>query len=193
MEPLIKSGAERFAKGVLWTKNTMNSNHLAMPCSKTSRTLPKHNVSNLKPFNSKGVPSGQANYQVAKAWQIRENFSEGMPLAKDLFAANASEALHLFYRWTKNALNKQIKEVSKVVAPKVQRTPWEDPFGKMFKNHTSGVVEALIHSLSNAMAAPKGSLWEKIKWKNTGNQTGSKRIQNLPKLQKCYPLLPRQP
>ena len=28
-------------------------------------------------------PSGQANYQVAKAWQIRENFSEGMPFQRN--------------------------------------------------------------------------------------------------------------
>ena len=32
--------------------------------------------------------------------------------------------------------------------------------------------------------------WEKIKWKNTGNQAGSKRIQNLRKLQKYYPIIP---
>lgn len=92
----------------------------------------------------------QANYQVAKAWQIRENF-------KDLFAANASEALHLFYRWTKDALDKHIKEVSKVV--------------KMFKTHTSGVVEALIHSLSNAMAERLNGKIQEIKLAARGYRT----------------------
>ena len=38
--------------------------------------------------------------------------------------------------------------------------------------------------------AERYGLREKIKWKNTGNQAGRKRIQNLRKLQKCYSLLP---
>ena len=78
-------------------------------------------------------------------------------MAKDLFATNASEALHLFYRWTKDALNKQIKEVSKVV--------------EMFKNHTSGVVEALIHSLSNAMAERLNGKIQEIKLAARGYRT----------------------
>jgi len=74
-----------------------------------------------------------ANYQVSKAWQVRENF-------KDLFKQKPgkAEGFALFTQWTQNALGKGIKEVSKVI--------------KTFKDHLAGVVNALVYTASNGMA-----------------------------------------
>lgn len=73
-----------------------------------------------------------SNYEVAKAWTIRENF-------KSLFGERSQEeAFVLFSQWCEDALRKGIKEVNKVV--------------KTFKNHLSGVVNALVIAFNNAMA-----------------------------------------
>ena len=72
-----------------------------------------------------------ANHEVAKAWQVRENF-------KDLFASNTHEAFPLYMKWASDAANKGMKEVSKVV--------------EMFHAHMKGVLNALVCNFSNAMA-----------------------------------------
>jgi transposase len=73
-----------------------------------------------------------ANYQVSKAWRVRENF-------KDLFySQNKHDGVEFFCKWAGDALNRQIKEVAKVV--------------DMFISHLSGVVNALVYTYSNAMA-----------------------------------------
>ncbi len=74
-----------------------------------------------------------ANFQVAKAWHIRENF-------KDLFGCsnNEVEAQSIFENWIQDSYQKCIKEVNKVI--------------EMFVRHAGGVVNALITNLNNAMA-----------------------------------------
>ncbi|MBS1936273.1 MAG: ISL3 family transposase [Bacteroidetes bacterium] len=72
-----------------------------------------------------------ANHEVAKAWQVRENF-------KDLFASSTHEAFPLYMKWASDAVNKGMNEVSKVV--------------EMFHAHMNGVLNALVCNFSNAMA-----------------------------------------
>lgn len=74
-----------------------------------------------------------ANYEVSKAWQVKENF-------KALFnlEANRTDAFVLYMRWAQESYHRGIKEISKVV--------------NMFDNHMRGVVSALLQTFSNAMA-----------------------------------------
>ena len=74
-----------------------------------------------------------ANYQVSKAWHIRENF-------RDLFGCsnNEMEAKCIFQNWIQDSYSKCIKEVNKVI--------------EMFVRHAGGVINALITNLNNAMA-----------------------------------------
>lgn len=74
----------------------------------------------------------EGNYEVARAWTIRENF-------KSLFTERYKEdAIILFSQWCTDTLRKGIKEVNKVV--------------DTFKNHITGVVNALVVAFNNAMA-----------------------------------------
>ncbi len=73
----------------------------------------------------------EANYEVSKAWQVRENF-------KDLFSSETASGFILYARWAADSLRKKMTEVTKVV--------------EMFNNHMRGVVNALILNFSNAMA-----------------------------------------
>ena len=71
-----------------------------------------------------------ANYEVSKAWQVRENF-------KDLFSVNEASGFILYTRWASNSLRRNIKEITKIVT--------------MFNNHIKGVVNALTTNFNNAM------------------------------------------
>lgn len=72
------------------------------------------------------------NYEVTKAWGVRENF-------RSLFAENTKQdAFILFSQWCSNAIRAKISEIDKVVTT--------------FKNHISGVINAMVKNLNNAMA-----------------------------------------
>ena len=72
-----------------------------------------------------------ANHEVAKAWQVRENF-------KSLFSSNPQEVFGLYMKWASDATHRNMKEVTKVV--------------DMFHAHLKGVINALVTTFSNAMA-----------------------------------------
>jgi transposase len=73
-----------------------------------------------------------ANFEVSKAWLIREDF-------KEIFkSANMEEAVGLFWKWGASAINANIQEMTKIA--------------KMFNNHIVGVCNAMVETLSNAMA-----------------------------------------
>jgi transposase len=93
-----------------------------------------------------------ANYEVSKAWQVKENF-------KDLFniETNKVNAIMLFIRWVQTSIHKQIKEVTKVV--------------EMFDNHFSGVVNALVSTFNNAMAERLNGKIQEIKTIGRGYRT----------------------
>ncbi len=86
----------------------------------------------------------QANYQVSRAWQIRENFKSLFNIEKDEDAA-----FRLLIRWIQNSLNKDIKEINKVI--------------NMFKKHLIGVTNALISTFTNAMAERLNGKIQEIK------------------------------
>lgn len=91
-----------------------------------------------------------ANYEVSKAWQVRENF-------KDLFSSGKLLAWSLFNRWTADAIRRGIKEIDKVV--------------EMFNNHVSGVVNALLNNLTNAMAERLNGKIQELKTVGRGYRT----------------------
>ena len=92
-----------------------------------------------------------ANYQVSKAWQIRENF-------KDTFHSNnMEEAVKLFCNWGAYVLGSNIKEMIKVA--------------KIFNNHLKGVCNAMVESFSNAMAERLNGKIQEIKTVARGYRT----------------------
>ncbi|REG82294.1 ISL3 family transposase [Algoriphagus antarcticus] len=91
-----------------------------------------------------------ANYEVSKAWQVRENF-------KDLFSCGKLFAWTLYNKWTADSKRKNIKEIDKVV--------------ETFNNHISGVVNALIMNLSNAMAERLNGKIQELKTVGKGYRT----------------------
>ncbi len=74
----------------------------------------------------------KVNYEVSRAWQVKENF-------RDIFGCQSTDqATHLVLQWISNSKNTKIKEIIKVV--------------DMFANHLSGVINAMAETFSNAMA-----------------------------------------
>lgn len=74
----------------------------------------------------------EADYDVSKLWQVREDF-------KEMFAgASVEQGGEVFKRWRKAALETGIKEIKEVV--------------ETFAGHLAGVVNGMITGLSNAMA-----------------------------------------
>lgn len=92
----------------------------------------------------------EANYEVSKAWQVRENF-------KDLFSSGKLFAWLLFNRWTADAKRRKIKEIDKVV--------------EMFNKHVSGVVNVILTNLTNAMAERLNGKIQELKTVGRGYRT----------------------
>ncbi len=85
----------------------------------------------------------KANYEVSKAWRVKENF-------RDIFGCqNLNEATTLMIHWISSSIRTQIKEIIKVV--------------EMFKNHIIGVTNAMVESFSNAMAERLNGKIQEIK------------------------------
>lgn len=97
----------------------------------------------------------QSNYQVGKAWEVRENF-------KDLFDKeyDKESAFILFMRWAKSSKDFMIKETTKIV--------------EMFKNHLQGVINALITTFNNAMAERLNGKIQELKTAGRGYRTFEK-------------------
>ncbi len=73
-----------------------------------------------------------SNYETSRAWAIKENF-------RDIFECSSKEeAISLVMQWVSNALQSNIKEITKVI--------------ETFKNHISGIINAMVKTFSNAMA-----------------------------------------
>jgi transposase len=91
-----------------------------------------------------------ANYEVSIAWQVRENF-------KELYSKGKVLATLSFWEWANDAIDRNIKEIDKVV--------------EMFINHLSGVVNALLINLSNAMAERLNGKIQELKTIGRGYRT----------------------
>jgi transposase len=73
-----------------------------------------------------------ANYEVSRAWQIKENF-------RDILFYQTSERARTLYRmWRQDALNAKIKEIDEVI--------------KVFDRHEKGIINAIITGANNARA-----------------------------------------
>lgn len=73
-----------------------------------------------------------ANYEVSRAWMVRENF-------KSIFKnGSQKESGRIFQQWHESVKTTGIKEVIKVA--------------EMFKSHLSGVLNAMTTTITNAMA-----------------------------------------
>jgi transposase len=94
----------------------------------------------------------KANYEVGKAWQVRENFRD--MIFKETKKENS---FMLFMKWARDATNKKIKEVDKVV--------------NMFQDHLGGVVNALIYTFNNAMAERLNGKIQELKSVGRGYRT----------------------
>ena len=84
-----------------------------------------------------------ANYEVSRAWLIKENF-------RDILKRNTSEnTLALFYLWKQNAKNANIKEIDEVVA--------------LFERHEKGITNAIKTGANNARAERLNGSIQEIK------------------------------
>ena len=73
-----------------------------------------------------------ANYEVSRAWRVKENF-------RAIFdCENLQEASSLIIQWISNAIQSKIKEITKVV--------------ETFKSHLRGIINAMMNTFTNAMA-----------------------------------------
>lgn len=73
-----------------------------------------------------------ANYEVSRAWRVKENF-------RDIFGCETKEeATHLVIQWFRDAYRTNIKEINKVI--------------ETFKSHLRGIINAMVKTFSNAMA-----------------------------------------
>ncbi len=91
-----------------------------------------------------------ANYEVSKAWQIRENF-------KNLFSSNKDSGFALYSRWASDSTKRKINEMTKVV--------------DMFNNHLNEVINALIYDFNNGMAERLNGKIQELKTVARGYRT----------------------
>jgi len=91
------------------------------------------------------------NYEVARAWQVREDFRAMFGLQ------SIGEAISLFIKWGASVLRNNIKEMVKVA--------------KMFNAHLKGVCNALVQGFSNAMAERLNGKIQEIKATARGYRT----------------------
>ena len=109
----------------------------------------KENLTDKQQIIFEHIQAG--NYQVSKAWRVRENF-------KAIFnSENLEHAFSLFIKWGASVLRTNIKELVKVA--------------KMFNKHIKGVINALTTSFSNAMAERLNGKIQEIKTAARGYRT----------------------
>lgn len=95
-----------------------------------------------------------ANYQVSRAWQIKENFRDIQ------FRQTSDEAFKLFMRWNQDAKNAKIPEITTV--------------SEMFERHMKGIVNAIETGANNARAERLNGSIQELKtigrgYRNTDN------------------------
>jgi transposase len=74
----------------------------------------------------------KANYEVSRAWQVKENF-------RDISFCQTSEGAFTLYRmWRQNAVNVNIKEINQVI--------------ETFDRHQKGIINAITTGANNARA-----------------------------------------
>jgi transposase len=95
-----------------------------------------------------------ANYEVSRAWQVKENF-------RDILFIQSHERANTIYRmWRQDALNTNIKEINEVI--------------EMFDRHEKGIINAIITGANNARAERLNGSIQELKtigrgYRNTEN------------------------
>jgi transposase len=94
------------------------------------------------------------NYEVAKAWRIKENFRD------ILFMQPLQSAMTLYRIWRRDTLSAKIKEVNDVI--------------EMFDRHEEGIINALTTGINNSRAERLNGSIQELKiigtgYKNTQN------------------------
>jgi len=85
----------------------------------------------------------KANYQVSRAWAVKENF-------RDILQRSTPEAaLSLFSMWKQNAKHTKIKEIDEVV--------------ELFERHERGIINAIKTGANNARAERLNGAIQEIK------------------------------
>jgi len=95
-----------------------------------------------------------ANYEVSKAWLIKENFRDIQ------FKQTSEEAFKIFMRWRQDAVNAKIPEITVVV--------------EMFERHMKGIINAIETGANNARAERLNGAIQELKtigrgYRNTDN------------------------
>jgi transposase len=97
----------------------------------------------------------KCNYEVSRAWRIKENF-------RDVLSRNTSPegAMTLFHIWKRDAKCAKIKEIDEVV--------------EMFERHQKGIINAIITGANNARAERLNGAIQELKtigrgYRNTEN------------------------
>lgn len=102
----------------------------------------KERLTNKQYFQFDAIKNG--NYEVSRAWLVKENF-------RDIQFKQESkmDALELYGLWRKDAIARQIPEITNVV--------------EMFERHSSGIVNAIFTGASNAKAERLNGAIENLK------------------------------
>ena len=95
-----------------------------------------------------------ANYEVSRAWRIKENFRDILRMQP------LDESITLYRIWKRDALNADIKEINEVI--------------EMFNRHEDGILNALTTGVNNARAERLNGSIQELKtigrgYRNTQN------------------------
>ena len=126
--------------------------HQALKQTKYLFLKDKMNFTDQQHFKFESIKN--ANYQVSRAWQIKENFRD------ILFMQPAAEAMTLYRMWRRDALQFNIKEINEVI--------------EMFDRHEDGIINAMITGANNARAERLNGAIQELKtigrgYRNTQN------------------------
>lgn len=96
----------------------------------------------------------KANYEVSRAWRVKENF-------RDILSIQTPErAMTLYRMWRRDAVNTNIKEINEVI--------------EMFDRHEKGIINAISTGANNARAERLNGSIQELKtigrgYRNTEN------------------------
>ena len=126
--------------------------HQALKQTKYLFLKDKMNFTDQQHFKFESIKN--ANYQVSRVWQIKENFRD------ILFMQPAAEAITLYRMWRRDALQFNIKEINEVI--------------EMFDRHQDGIINAMITGANNARAERLNGSIQELKtigrgYRNTQN------------------------
>jgi transposase len=112
----------------------------------------KANLTDEQYFKFESI--SKSNYEVSRAWQVKENFRD------ILYRQTPQAAFSLFYMWKESAKHAGIKEIDEVVG--------------IFERHEKGIINAMKTGANNARAERLNGAIQELKtigrcYRNTAN------------------------